>query len=74
MTIRNFKFWLTYTLREVHVDTVVIYQDALHLEVCLLAIFLILKFDERILKALTRPFVSNDLARYDSAEATEYCV
>ena len=50
---------------------VVIYQNSLHLKVCLLAIFLILEFDEGILKAVVGTFVSNDLARYYRTKTAE---
>ena len=38
-----------YTLREIHVNPMVVDEDVLHLEVRLLAIFLILKLNERVL-------------------------
>jgi hypothetical protein len=40
----------------------VVNQDALHLEVGLFAVFLVLELDERILQAVPRPLVSDDLA------------
>ena len=51
---------------------VVVYQDPLHLEVCLLAVLLILELDEGVLKAVLGALISNDFARYDFAESTEY--
>ena len=39
----------TYTLREIHMYTMVVNQDTLHLEVGLFAVLLVLKFDERVL-------------------------
>ncbi len=53
---------------------VVIYQHPLHLEICLLAILLILKLDERILETVTSTLVANDFARHYSTETAEYGV
>lgn len=52
---------MTYTLREVDVDAVVVNQHSLHLEVGLFAILLVVELDERILQAVTRALVANDL-------------
>ena len=61
----------TYTLGEIDMYSVIIYQYALHFEICLLAILLILKLYECILQAVTGPLVSNNFARDDSAEPGE---
>lgn len=52
----------TYTLGEIHMDSMVVNQDALHLEVGLFAVFLVLELDECILQAVPGPLVSDDLA------------
>ncbi len=49
----------------------IVYQDPLHLEVCLLAVFLILKLNECILEAITGTLVSNDFARHYGSETVE---
>lgn len=61
----------TYTLRKVNVYPMVINQHPLHLEVGLLASFLVLKLDERILQAVACSFISNNLTRQNSAKTTE---
>ena len=66
------KSTMTYRLREVDVYTVIVYQDPLHLEVCLLAVLLILELDEGVLKTFLGTLISNHFARYDFAEPTEY--
>lgn len=43
-------------------DSMVINEDALHLEICLLAVFLILEFDKSVLQAIPCPLVSDNLA------------
>lgn len=43
--------------------TVVIDKYALHFEVCLFAVLLILKFNESVLKAIAGTLISDDLAR-----------
>lgn len=43
-------------------DAMVVNQNALHLEICLLAILLILKFDKTVLQTVTSTLVSDDLA------------
>jgi len=58
-------------LRKVHVDTVVINQDPLHLEVGLFAVLLFVELDKSILKTVTSTLVPDHLARKDLAEATE---
>lgn len=52
-------------------DTVVINQDTLHLEIGLFTIFLLIKFDEGILQTVTGTLVPNNLARQDCTEAAE---
>lgn len=51
-----------YTLREIHVDAMVVNQNALHLEICLLAILLVFEFDKTVLQTVTSTLVSDDLA------------
>jgi len=43
-------------------NAMIVNQHSLHLEVRLLAVLLLLEFYERVLQAVTRSFVSNDLA------------
>ena len=43
-------------------DAVIIDQNALHLEVGLFAVLLVLKLDEGILQAIARLLVADDLA------------
>lgn len=38
----------------------IIYEDSLHLEICLFAILLIFELDEGVLQTVAGPFVSND--------------
>lgn len=52
-------------------NTMVIYEYALHFEICLLAVILMLKLDERILKTVVSALVPYDLARYDLAKTAE---
>lgn len=52
-------------------DAVVVNQHALHLEVGLFTILLVIEFDERILQAVTRALVPDDFAGQYGAEATE---
>jgi len=54
------------------VNAVIIDEDALHLEVCSLAIFLGGELDERVLQAIAGCLVANNLARQDFTEAREY--
>ena len=63
---------LPYRLREIDVYAVIVYQDPLHLEVCLLAVFLILELDEGVLKTVLGTLISNNFAGYDFAKSTEY--
>ena len=49
----------------------IIYQYALHLEVCLLAVLLIFELNKSVLQAVTSPLVSDDLAGNYCAEPTE---
>lgn len=55
-------------------DAVIIYQHSLHLEVRLLAVFLVLEFDKCILQAVFCAFVSNHFAGHDWPEATKYSI
>lgn len=52
-------------------DAVIINQHSLHLEICLLAVLLVLEFDKCILQAVFCALVSNDFAGYDWTEAAE---
>lgn len=52
-------------------NAVIINQDPLHLEVGALAVFLVGKLDESILKAVTGLLVSDDLTRQDLAKTRE---
>ncbi len=52
-------------------DSMVINQNALHLEVGLLTSFLILELNESILKTIACAFVADDFTRYDFPEAAE---
>lgn len=52
----------------------IIYQHSLHFEVCLLAILLIFKLDECILKAVTGTLITNNFTRYYSTKTAEYGV
>jgi hypothetical protein len=52
----------TYALGEVDVDAVIVNQDALHLEVRLFTILLVLELDERVLKTVTGTLVTYNLA------------
>ena len=61
-----------YTLRKVDMDAVIINQNSLHLEICLLAVLLVLEFDKCILKAVFCALVSNDFAGHYWPEAAEY--
>ena len=60
-----------YALREVNVNTMIVDQDALHLEVGLLTVLSMLKLDKGVLKAIARSLLSNHLAREDLAETAE---
>ena len=64
----------TYTLREIHMDTVIINQDAFHLEVGLLAVLLVFKLNKSILQAIPRFLVPNHLAGKYGAKPAEYQV
>ena len=61
-------------LREIDVDPVIVDQDPFHLGVGVFTILLIFKFNERVLKTLTRLLVSNHLAGKDLSKTTEDCV
>lgn len=50
------------TLREIDVNAVIVDQHAVHLEVCLFALFLVRILNESILKAVTRLLIAYDLA------------
>ena len=52
-------------------NPMIIYQDALHLEVGLLTGFLVFKLDKCILKTITCTLVANDFTGHDFAETTE---
>lgn len=49
----------------------VIDEDALHLEVCLFAVFLVLKFNKCILETLASALVPYNLTRKDLAKTAE---
>ena len=53
-------------------DAVIINQHSLHLEIRLLAVLPVLKFNECILQAIFCTLVSDDFARHNGTEATEY--
>ena len=53
------------TLREIDVDTVVVDQDAVHLEICLFTFFLVRVLDKGILEAVAGLLVAYDFAAYD---------
>ena len=61
----------THALRKIDMNSVIVYQHPLHFEVGLLTIFLVFEFDECILKAFTRAFISNDFAGYYGPETAE---
>jgi len=50
-------------LREINVNTMIIDQNALHLEIGLLTVSLICEFDEGILEGVACPFIAYDFAR-----------
>ena len=52
--------------------SVVVDQNTLHLEVSLLTILLVLKFDEGVLEAVLGSLVSNDFTGNNLAKPTEY--
>lgn len=52
-------------------DAVVVNQDTLHLEISLLAIFLLVKLNEGILQTVAGALVPNDLARQNRTKAAE---
>ena len=68
---REMKDECVYALREVNVNTMIVDQHALHLEVGLLTVLSMLKLDEGVLKAVARSLFPNDLAREDLAETAE---
>lgn len=51
--------------------SMIVDQDSGHLEVCLLAVFLVFIFNECILQTISCPFIPNDLAREYGSKATE---
>ncbi len=53
-------------------DAVFVDEHTLHLEICLLTIFLILILDKCILETVAGALVTYDLARDDGAETTKY--
>ena len=52
-------------------NAVVVDQDVLHLEIRLLAILLVLEFDESILQRVASLLVSDHLARQDLSKTAE---
>lgn len=62
---------ITYTLGEIDVDAMIVNQHALHFKVGLLAVLLVLKFDECVLQTVARALVPNHFARQDRSETTE---
>lgn len=52
-------------------NAMIVYQYTLHFEICLLAVLLMLKLDERILKTVVGALIPYDLARYDLAKTAE---
>ena len=58
-------------LREVNLDSSVVYERSVHLEVCLRTRFDFLELDERIIERVARLIIANDRAFLDSAEARE---
>lgn len=52
-------------------DSMIVDQDALHLEVGLLTGFLVFELNEGILKTIAGAFVANDFTGEDFAEAAE---
>lgn len=58
-------------MREVDVDTVIVDQHTLHLEICTLAILFAGKLDESILQTITSLFIADDFTRQNFAEAAE---
>ena len=59
-------------LREVHFNTAVVDNRAVHLMVGLLARLAFVKLDERVLEAVSRPEVFDDVASPYFAETGEY--
>lgn len=53
-------------------DAVVINENPLHLEICLLTVFLIFKFNKGILKAVASALVPDNFAGQDLTESAEY--
>lgn len=51
---------ITYALRKIHVDAMVVNQHSLHFKVRLLAVLLVLELNERILQAVSGPLVADD--------------
>lgn len=61
----------TYALRKIDMDSMVVNEHSLHLEIGLLAILLVLELDKRILQTVAGALISNDLAREDGTKTTE---
>jgi len=59
-------------LREVNPDTSIVYQNILHLEVCLFSLLPFIELDKCILERFTSTFLPNDLATHDGPKAREY--
>lgn len=61
----------TYTLGEIHVDTVIINQHPLHFEIGLFTVLLVFKLDKGILQAVTRSLIPYNLTRQNWPEPAE---
>eukprot|EP00613_Pedinella_sp_CCMP2098_P003636 CAMPEP_0171636356 /NCGR_PEP_ID=MMETSP0990-20121206/27353_1 /TAXON_ID=483369 /ORGANISM="non described non described, Strain CCMP2098" /LENGTH=316 /DNA_ID=CAMNT_0012208455 /DNA_START=252 /DNA_END=1200 /DNA_ORIENTATION=- len=62
---------LGHGLRKVHLDSPVVDEDSVHLAVRFLARFQLLELNERVVQAVPRHIVSNDVALHDLAEPAE---
>jgi len=49
----------------------IIYENSLHLEICLFAILLVFELNKGVLQTVAGPFISNDFTGDDFAESTE---
>lgn len=52
-------------------DSMIVYQHTLHLEVGLFTVLLVFKLDECILQTVAGAFIPNDLAGEDGPKTTE---
>lgn len=52
-------------------NSMVVNQDALHLEISLLTVLLVLEFNKGILQTISCSFVANHFTRQDLSKATE---